>query len=137
MAQKKVNWPLAYVITGAIDALQLGGDLIPGVDFIVAPANLFLDVIIGGAIAWWAKKIGALDLGSGAAIGVTLLIEEFTAGGAPFWVGDIGILHLKYKASQVLSATALTSTALNQNQRREPTEGPTPRYAGGRSIVRK
>ncbi|MEI6057780.1 MAG: hypothetical protein WCQ60_02295 [bacterium] len=133
MAQKKVNWPLAYAITGAIDALQLIGALIPFVDFVVIPANEILDVAIGAGIAWWGKKIGALDLGSGAAIGVTFVIEEFTGATAPFWVGDIGILHLKYKASQALNASAVVSTALNQGNRREPTGGPIPQFSGGRS----
>ena len=136
MAQQKVNWPLAYIITGIIDALQFGGDFIPGVDFIVIPANEFIDIAIGAAIGWWGKRIGALDVGSGIAIGFTFLIEEGTGGSAPFWVGDIGILHMKYTANEAMNANAMIGAAINEGGpanvggRRGPTRRASPLNRG-------
>lgn len=140
---KKVNWPLAYIITGAIDALQLIGDIIPGVDFIVIPANEFIDVAIGAGIAWWAKRIKALDLSSGLAIGVTFLIEEASGALAPFWIGDIAILHMKYKAKQLAAASSAMESGVQSAQkmasegRLEPTGRPAPLYENGRGRVRE
>ncbi len=131
MAQKKVNWPLMYILGGTLDALQLVGDLIPGVDFFVIPANEFINIAVGGALAWWGKKIGALDLTSGLAIGVTFLMEEMLAGLPPTWVADIAILHTKYKANQIKIGVAEVSGALNQGNRREPTPRVMPANQGG------
>jgi hypothetical protein len=140
MAQmKKVNWPLAYIITGTIDTLQLCADLIPFIDLGAIVANDGpVDIAVGAGIAWWAKRNGLLDLGSGAAILVTFGIEEVTGGSAPFWIGDIAILHLKYKAKEkIANAEALMNSfgdrggPANASGRREPTGGPIPVNQGG------
>jgi hypothetical protein len=132
MAQKKINWARAYMITGAIDIIQ------PFIDVIFPPfgegLNLGLDAVIGVVITFWAWRKGLLDPLNLTAIGVTLAVEEFTFGSAPLWIGDIGILHYRsggMLASITGSIDKIASTGLNQGGRREPTGRSEPLNQGG------
>lgn len=97
--KKKKGWAMLYVLTGAIDAVQIVIDLVfPPLGEI---ANEILDPVIGILLGLYFWKKGILDIVAGSSFFVAILAKEGTLGAAPAWVAVTGIVHFNYTRQQI------------------------------------
>jgi hypothetical protein len=106
------GWKILYILTGTIDAVQLGIDFIPGYGEVF---NEIADEVVAVILGLYLYMKGSLSFRAFVGLIIADIGEEATAAALPLWIAEVWYAHKRVMAEKAAGTEAVVNSQMAAN----------------------